>query len=383
MPSTRNTPPANPNALAPIDMFRRDLVAEENAIALMLGESADVARFRELIIDAVAKDSNLLRCTPVSLMRSVRDMAKLNLEPVLGEAYLVPFWSTSAGSYQATLIIGYEGLKTLAFNSGFVTLIEGDVVREHDEFVYVRGYPESTLRHVRADGDRGGIKGAWAMVWLRDSPRPLMDYLPAERIDQARKVSKSGTADDGSAKGIWRTWEEEMTAKTVLRHALKLAPKSVRARVAAALNLEDAVDSLLSLNAADVRQVGPGTGSPRRRRMVARLAGATEPEGTPEPVVEGQVTEVSGDDALGATESGAEPSVDAQGAQDGSEAGRAVARRAGPISEAPAGVCGNPSTFDDDGFCGLPADHLTANPRSQVHRQLDATGKVVASWPAK
>jgi phage RecT family recombinase len=335
MPSTPTrsrqaaTPP-NPNALAPIDLFRRDLVAEENAIALMLGQSADVGRFRELVIDAVAKDPNLLRCSPVSLLRSVRDMAKLNLEPVLGEAYLVPFWNTSESSYNATLIIGYEGLKTLAFNSGFVTLIEGDVVREYDEFVYVRGYPESTLRHVRAVGERGKITGAWAMVWLRDSQRPLMDYLPFERIEQARKVSRSGTADDGSAKGIWRTWEEEMTAKTVLRHALKLAPKSVRARVATALDLEDAVDSLLTATGADVRQVGPGAskGSPRRRRMMARLAGATE----------------------------------------------------APVA---AGVCGDRSTFDDDGFCGLPPDHLETNPRSKMHRQLDETGKVVASWPAK
>jgi len=350
---------------------------EANSIANLLTHEGDVARFRELTLDAIAKDPKLTLCTPISLIRAIRNMAKLNLEPVLGEAYLVPFWSTKESSYVATLIVGYEGLKTLAFNSGFVTLIESDVVRTNDEFVYVRGYPESVLRHVRAQGERGEIAGAWSMVWLRGAERPLMDYLPVERIEQARKVSKSGTNDDGSAKGIWQSWPEEMAAKTALRHCLKLAPKSVRARVAQALDLEDAVDSMLVLEGGGAPALPAGTraSTPRRRRMLARLTGTPEAE--------------TASEAPGATEP---PDEDTDSGSAGPEAGQPSEAAQASESEAPVGAeegefraddgkCGSPDPIEGQP-CGLPAGHLDAPRAVRVHRQLDATGKVVATWPA-
>ena len=370
--------PSN-TALVPIaEAFDR----EANAIANLLARDGDVARFRELILDAVGKDAKLLRCTPVSLIRAVRDMAKLNLEPVLGEAYLVPFWNKNAnggkGAEEAQLIIGYHGLQTLAFNSGFVTLIEGDVVHSNDEFSYVRGYPDTQLRHVAAQGDRGEYRGAWAMVWLRGVDRPLIGYLEEDRIEQRRLVSRSGTDQATKApKGMWLEWPDEARLKTALRFTLNLAPKAVRARVAQALDLEDAVDSLLQVAGGEAKQLGEGKSSTRRRRIMGRLTG--EPEATGEDqVVEGEATEV-------------QPAVDAPGAAEtpvappGTPATENAAGRPAPRPASQGGTCGATGLDDEGGnvACNLRAGHLAEPNAAQVHRLLDGQGKLILSWPAK
>lgn len=381
MPSQTQAPNQN-QALIP---FQEAFDRESNAIANLLAREGDVARFRELILDAVAKDAKLMRCTPVSLIRAVRDMAKLNLEPVLGEAYLVPFWNRNAnggkGAEEAQLIIGYHGLQTLAFNSGFVTLIEGDVVHANDEFSYVRGYPETTLRHVPAQGDRGEYRGAWAMVWLRGTDRPLIGYLEEDRIEQRRLVSRSGTDQQTKApKGMWLEWPDEARLKTALRFTLNLAPKAVRARIAQALDLEDAVDGLLQAAGGDPnRQLGAGgesKSSTRRRRIMGRLTG--EPEATgDENEVEGDAKEVPpASDAPGAAED-----ADTHTGATGDE--NAAGRPAAPPAAA-GGTCGATGLDDDGGnvSCNLRAGHLEEKGAPQMHRLLDDQGKLVVSWPA-
>lgn len=367
MPSpsrSRSAAPAQPaqsRALIPAPVIAA-LDEEQNALALMLAREGDVGRFRELTLDALTKDPKLLRCTPASIIRAVRDMAKLNLEPVLGEAYLVPFWNKDVGAYEATLIIGYHGLQTLAFNSGFVTLIEGDVVRANDEFVYVRGYPETTLRHVPASGDRGDPIGAWAMVHLRDAPKPLIGYLETARIEQRRLVSRSS----GNDSSPWQTWRDEMDLKTALRFTLNLAPKSVRARVAQALDVEDAVDALLAATPANPRlEDGSQGASPRRRRLMARLTGAPE--------------EQPASDAPGAAD---DPAVGVDAPATGNAAGGPVPRGA-PTESADARVlCGSPHPEHPETLCNLNAGHLELQNAPQVHRLLES-GSAVATWPAQ
>lgn len=68
------------------------------------------------------------------------------------------------------------------------------------------------------------------------------------------------------------------------------------------------------------------------------------------------------------------------------DAEEAVIRDVDPTPARPAaprpstGLCGDAG---GDGTCGLPTGHLDQPRASQIHRQLDATGLVVASWPAK
>jgi phage recombination protein Bet len=50
--------------------------------------------------------------------------------------------------------------------------------------------------------------------------------------------------------------------------------------------------------------------------------------------------------------------------------------------ESSTAVCGSVSPYEDAGTCGLPSGHLDQPRAMQVHRQLDPSGKVVATWPA-
>lgn len=381
-------PPPNSRAVATIPPEKRlELITTEydrnaDSLARLLPDTIDAGRYRELFLQEVTRDPKLLQCAPASLIRATFDMAKLGLEPVLGEAYLVPFWSTKLSVYQATLIIGYHGLSTLAFNSGFVTLIEGEVVNERDDWTYVRGYPESVLRHVPAKGDRGPVIGAWAMVWLRDVERPLTGYLELDRIEQRRLVSRSGTDRETKAPiGIWREWQREMFLKTALRFTLNLAPKAVRARVAQALDLEDAVDSLLRLESNPGRQLAAGKGTARRRRMLARLTGAP----TVGDEVEGESKDLpEGNEPAGSPETGANPEpapsgADADTAAAQPDAGAGAAESAAPET---AGLCGAVHPEKPDVTCGLAAGHLGLERAPQMHRKLDAAGKALESWPA-
>lgn len=352
-------------------------------VANLLPSTVNLDRFRELTLQEIARDPKLMRCSPMSLVRAVTSMAKVGLEPVLGEAYLVPFWNTKESAYNATLIIGYPGLQTLAYRSGLVTLIEGDVVYESDEWDYVRGFPDGHLRHVPVYAeDRGKALGAWSMIWLRDAPRPLMDFLPEARIEQARKVSRSGTGDGGQAIGIWHTWRDEMRAKTALRHGLKLAPKSVVEVVRTALDVEDAVDSILRAEAADVAAIPATAGgrersTQRRRRLLGRVAGRKGAEEEP----------AEGDEPVGSTETGGEGEPAPASSDAGAAVGQAGEPPEGPGNAEPADpepassetkVCGDPSPYPDTAACGI-------NDRGQhkVHKALGPKGEVLATWPRK
>ncbi len=84
------------------------------------------------------------------------------------------------------------------------------------------------------------------------------------------------------------------------------------------------------------------------------------------------------------------PAADSAPSQDPAPAAEeGTFREVGAIPESPAAPeanltgCGDESPYEDGGHCGLPVGHLDQPRASQIHRQLDATGKVIASWPAK
>ncbi len=162
--------------------------------------------------------------------------AQLGLDPsgVLGSAYLVPFWNTHKGRYEAQLIVGYRGLIDLARRSGDIVGVEAHVVREKDSWKYAWGVTP-VLEHIRSlDADPGKPTAAYAVVRLRDGP-PLIDIMSYAEIEAIRKRSRA------AGQGPWVTDWDEMAKKTVTRRALKYAPMSVDA--ARALAVEDRAEA--------------------------------------------------------------------------------------------------------------------------------------------
>lgn len=200
-------------------------------IALALPKHLNADRLIRVAITSVQRTPKLLDCDQTSLLAAIVQSAQLGLEPdgVLGHAYLVPFRNGKTGRYEVQFIPGYKGLVSLARRSGEVISIDTRVVREGDEFRYAFGL-EPKLEHRPGDAvDDKSITHAYAVIRLRDGGYQF-DVLRRAEIESVRKRSKA--AGDGP----WVTDFAEMAKKTVLRRALKLAPMSVEAQKAVALD---------------------------------------------------------------------------------------------------------------------------------------------------
>ena len=62
--------------------------------------------------------------------------AQLGMEPntPLGQAYLIPFYNNKTHCSECQFQLGYKGLIDLAYRSGEVSIIQAQVVYEHDSF---------------------------------------------------------------------------------------------------------------------------------------------------------------------------------------------------------------------------------------------------------
>ena len=79
---------------------------------------------------------NLLLCDPESIITSIMQVGSLGLDlnPTLGEAYLIPRKNYKTQSMECTVQIGFKGLEKLACATGAVSYIQPREVRENDIF---------------------------------------------------------------------------------------------------------------------------------------------------------------------------------------------------------------------------------------------------------
>jgi recombination protein RecT len=231
-----------------VSSVRTLLDRAKGQIQMALPRHMSVDRLIRVALTSVQRTPKLLDCDPKSLLGAIVQSAQLGLEPdgVLGHAYLVPYGK------EVQLIPGYKGLVMLARRSGEVSSVDTRVVREGDSFRYQFGL-EPKLEHVPADGagDEGEITHAYAVIRLKDGGYQF-DVMTRRQIDAVRKRSRAGTS------GPWVTDYPEMAKKTVLRRALKLAPMSVEAQQAVALDeMADAGVSQALEHVVDIAHVEP------------------------------------------------------------------------------------------------------------------------------
>lgn len=228
------------------DLFNSPAVRGEMAKALPKHITAD--KMIRLAMTAIQTTPKLLECSQMSLLGCVMGAAALGLEleRFTGQAYLVPFYNKKTRCLEAQLIPGYRGLIALARRSGDITAVTAQAVYERDHFVYQFGLNER-LDHTPAEGDRGPLRGAYAIFTFKDGSK-MWDYLPLEEIEKVR--NRSQAADSGP----WMTDYAEMAKKTVIKRLVKLAPAS--------LELQKAVDLDNRVMTGDTQQdlIGPPAG---------------------------------------------------------------------------------------------------------------------------
>jgi len=190
------------------NMVRDLLESRKSEFGKALQNNIDPGHFVRAALTMIQGNSKLLECTQASLYSSLMACAQLSLSPdgVLGQAYLVPY------SGKAVLIIGYKGLRELALRTDKYRDIVARVVFEKDEFHIEYGSNESML-HIPYEGDRGEMRGAYAIATCLDGSR-LFGFMWGAEIEKHRnKYSKSWKKADS----MWQTAPEIAWEKTLLR----------------------------------------------------------------------------------------------------------------------------------------------------------------------
>ncbi|MCX8559810.1 recombinase RecT [Mycolicibacterium mucogenicum] len=179
----------------------------------------EIRKSRNAKAAGIAKQS-LEDCTQESFAGALLTSSALGLEPgINGECYLVPYRDNRRRVVECQLIIGYQGIVKLFWQHPRARGIQTGWVCENDFFEFSDGL-DPVLVHRKAKGDRGPVTHFWAIVRVADA-EPLIAVLEADEVKELRrgKVGSSGDIKDP------QRWMER---KTVLKQALKLAPKTTR-----------------------------------------------------------------------------------------------------------------------------------------------------------
>lgn len=202
---------------------------------------------------AATKQPMLYKCTLASFLRALIDAAALGIMPggLNGRGYLTPRQvkvvdkdvngkEIERKEYQVFLDPGYRGFMDIARDSGQISTICAEVVREHDEFEY--WYDPTPKLHFRPllKGDRGEVVGAFALSQLKDGALQI-EFLPRSDLDKIMGVSEAGK----KGVGPWVDWYDQMARKSALRRLCKVLPVRGRAqeRMEHAMMISDRADA--------------------------------------------------------------------------------------------------------------------------------------------
>lgn len=181
-------------------------------------------RFTRILMTALQRKPDLLKCTRQSLWNACMLAAQDGLMPDGREGAIVPYGENADGKKVAeiaTFMPMIEGLRKKARNSGEISDWNVQIVRARDHFEVVLG-DEPRIDHKPYMGaeDPGQIVAAYSIARLKDGSmsRDVMTIRELKLI-QAKSRAKNGPWSDA-------TFFPEMCKKTVARRHYKQLPHS-------------------------------------------------------------------------------------------------------------------------------------------------------------
>jgi recombination protein RecT len=218
-----------------------DLVEKNKAqIKMALPKHMSADRVARIFFTQVRRTPKLLECDLYGLVGKLIQASQLGLEidNLLGSAYLVPFRNNRTGRTDCELIPGYKGLIDLAMRTNRVEDIYAEIIWEKEDWNMEDGTIHE-LRHKRLPPSQRGSEwvGVYAVAKLKDSEHRKYQFLWREEVDAIKKASSKSAGMDSSP---WNQWPEQMIKKTAIRQLAKLLPLSPEFVKAAAI--DEAVD---------------------------------------------------------------------------------------------------------------------------------------------
>lgn len=242
----------NKPALTPLELVKFNLGGKylTQVVNFYEGDKRAAMRFMTGYIDYIRRVPKLLECSPLSLVNSAMMIASFRFMPssVAGEAYIIPY------AKEATFQMGYQGYVTLFYRAG-VRAIQGEIVREKDDFKLENGIPVHRIDPRLSKEARGEAIGAYVRVVL-PSGETVYKYMNGEDIiSHAKKFSKAYEKADSP----WNPKNDpelHMWKKTVLLQMKSMLPKN--SELIRAME-EDFKDSTIN-TASAFDAAGPATG---------------------------------------------------------------------------------------------------------------------------
>lgn len=202
--------------------------------------------FTRMALTAVSNTPDLQKCTPMSFIAALMNVAQLGLEPntPLGQAYLIPYKNKKKGVLECQFQIGYKGMIDLVYRNENVQTIQAQVVYENDDFEYELGL-NSNLRHVPALSDRGEMLYVYALFKLQNGGYGF-EVLNREAV--VAHAERYSPAFGGYSP--WKTDFEAMAMKTAIKKVLKFAP--LKTDFARAIATDESIKSEIVVDMTEV-----------------------------------------------------------------------------------------------------------------------------------
>ncbi|MBW3493229.1 recombinase RecT [Bacillus sp. FDAARGOS_1420] len=203
-------------------MFKKQFKAIESIVP----KGMTPERLIRVGLNATTRNPKLLECSPDTIVGAVVNCGSLGLEPnLLGHAYIVPFYNSKTGRYEAQFQLGYKGIMELVRRSGEVKAIYAHEVYEGDTFEFEYGLEKNIVHKPCGEEDQSKITHFYAVYKLKDGGYDFIVMSRKQLESHRDKFTKS--QKNGVVFGPWKDHFVEMAKKTVIIKLLKTAPLSI------------------------------------------------------------------------------------------------------------------------------------------------------------
>jgi len=221
--------------------FKDNLSKYTETITRLLGRKYGITQdeFMIKVINAVKKNPDLLKCTPVSLFGSIMYFAEIGLpfNTPEGFGYILPY--RNGQNTDATPIIGYRGLIEMAYRNPKMKSIRIQSVYENDSFEYEYGTDEYIKQKLAKD-KRGALTHVYAIAKM-EGIDPLFVVIHKDELNKIQLLSKSGTSKYSPYNNGTDVFNI-MQSKVAIKQLFKTLPKTNNESLLMALENDNAFD---------------------------------------------------------------------------------------------------------------------------------------------
>jgi len=195
----------------------RLLDAYKLQIAQVLPKHLTTERVMQLATTLVSRNPDIKSCTLPSIIGAVMNAAMLGLDltPQFGECYMIPY-NNKSGVKELEFQIGYKGWIKLFRNTGLISNIYAECVREGDLFDVELGL-RYDLQHKPNYGKRGKLIFTYCVVKFKDGAYNFKVLAESDVYSRrARSKSYTNAVKYKTDKSPWITDEEAMWNKSAV-----------------------------------------------------------------------------------------------------------------------------------------------------------------------